>query len=187
MRIASIASSLAAIGLGRAIPVSKSSAHRARRRSARSAAGLPGREVRPLSARPLRPRQRRSPEGRREGRRAEEKRASFSAIPSAVLKTGPPLATTKEPTTMNTMKRTERRGISIEDDDFDRGYWARYDNDPFKRRQTSQWRLGWIACDTELREERCVRARIAAMARWQRYSGRRVRAPHVLASAEPGT
>lgn len=68
------------------------------------------------------------------------------------------------------MRRTERRGIVVEDDDFDRGYWDRYDNEPFKRWRSSQWRLGWIACDLELKEERRFRARLAAKARWARSS-----------------
>lgn len=49
--------------------------------------------------------------------------------------------------------RTDALGIKIEDDFFDRGYWARF-NGSMRRPSKRQERAGWDTCNAELRAER---------------------------------
>ena len=72
------------------------------------------------------------------------------------------------------MLRTERSGICIENDPYDRGYWARYNGFPRPDRKGAR-RDGWDACDEELRDERSLAV--------QRGWDTRRQGPHRLAPA----
>lgn len=48
---------------------------------------------------------------------------------------------------------TKERGIVIEDHPFDRGYWARYDDQPREQVLERGGKAGWDACNGELRGE----------------------------------
>lgn len=52
------------------------------------------------------------------------------------------------------MKRTERKGIVTEINDFDYGYWARYNGEPIEKSVNLEERDGWNTADAELREEK---------------------------------
>ncbi len=67
--------------------------------------------------------------------------------------------------------RTERNGIVVEDDPYDRGYWSRYDGAERPARKSIS-RQGWDDCDVELRMETMVSHGVApwdAEERMQNY------------------
>jgi len=52
-----------------------------------------------------------------------------------------------------TMRRSEELGIEIEDTEYARGYWARFDGDQPRSDASDDWATGWRNCDAELNAE----------------------------------